>query len=71
MCSETGMAREICLSREEFDTLTDLIEHPEVKKIIYLAAYIGLRQGELASLTPENWKAPYAVPAPLNGGHNT
>ena len=61
MCSEKGMAREIYLSREEFDRLIDLVEHPEVKKIICLAAYTGLRQGELARLTSENWKAPYIV----------
>ena len=59
MLSEKGMAREIHLSREEFNQLMNLIEHPEVKKVICLAAYTGLRQGELASLTPENWKAPY------------
>ena len=45
--------------KEGSNTLLKAMEHPEVKKIICLVPHTELRQGELASLTSENWKAPY------------
>jgi integrase len=59
--SEKGMAREIYLSRAEVDTLLDAVENETAKRVILLAAYTGLRRGELLSLQPSNWQSPYIV----------
>jgi integrase len=59
--SEKGMGREIYLSRAEVDTLLDAVENETAKRVILLAAYTGLRRGELLSLQPSNWQSPYIV----------
>lgn len=61
LLSEKGMARELYLSPEEVSQLVEAVEHPEAKKVVELAAYTGLRQGELLRLTKKNWKPPYII----------
>ena len=61
LLSEKGLAREVFLSKEEVQKLIDLIEDENIKKIVLLAVYTGLRQGEIRKLKPENWQAPYIV----------
>jgi integrase len=59
--SEKGMEREFYLSREEVDQLIGEVKNDEARKVIVLAAYTGLRRGELLSLKPSNWQQPYIV----------
>lgn len=59
--SEKGLEREIYLSKEEVKTLINLIEDETVKRITLLAAYTGLRQGEIRGLTLGNWSKPYII----------
>lgn len=61
LLSEKGMAREFYLSQEEVDQLADAVTDPEARKIIVLAAYTGLRRGELLGMTAANWQPPYIV----------
>lgn len=61
LLSEKGMEREFYLSQEEVDELTSHIQDREAYKVITLAAYTGLRRGELLSLTPDQWQAPYII----------
>ncbi len=61
LLSEKGMAREFYLSAEEVDRLVAAIRDEEARKVVLLAAYTGLRRGELLSLTPSNWQSPYIV----------
>lgn len=61
LMSEKGTEREIYLSKEEVEALVGLIEDPDVRNIALLAAYTGLRLGELRNLTPKNWQKPYIV----------
>jgi integrase len=59
LLSEKGTAREMYLSRTEADQLLGFVENEEARKVILLAAYTGLRRGEILRLRPENWKSPY------------
>lgn len=61
MLSEKGTSRELFLSKEEVTALVSSIQDPNIKNITMLAAYTGLRQGEIRRLTPENWQPPYIV----------
>lgn len=61
LLSEKGMAREFYLSREEADQLIASVKGSEARKVITLAAYTGLRRGELLSLTADSWQKPYIV----------
>lgn len=61
MLSEKGMAREFYLSQDEVDALTSLVRDPEAFKVIRLAAYTGLRRGEILGLTRDQWIPPYIV----------
>lgn len=61
LLSEKGMAREFYLSREEADQLIAAVGSVEARKVIALAAYTGLRRGELLSLNAGNWQSPYIV----------
>jgi integrase len=59
--SEKGTHREVFLSREEVDRLLSAIGNMEVRKMVVLAAYTGLRRGELLKLRPKHWQKPYIV----------
>lgn len=59
--SEKGMARELYLSRVEVESLLDAVKNETAKRVIVLAAYTGLRRGELLKLQPSNWQKPYIV----------
>lgn len=61
LMSEKGTARETYLSKEEVEALVGLIEDPDVKAITLIAAYTGLRLGEIRGLTDKNWQKPYIV----------
>lgn len=52
-------AREIYLSREEVDELVAAVRCPEIKKVLLVAAFTGLRQGEILNLTERNWHPPF------------
>lgn len=54
--SEKGMSREIYLDLETVTAIFNNIENEEVKKIVLVAAYTGLRRGEILRLQPENWR---------------
>lgn len=59
--SEKGTNREVFLSREEVDQLLTAVKSEEARKLIVLAAYTGLRRGELLRLRPKHWQKPYIV----------
>lgn len=59
--SEKGTARELYLSPEEVTELVSHMQNEDAAKVTLLAAYTGLRQGEILGLTPENWQDPYIV----------
>lgn len=61
LLSEKGTARETYLSKSEVKTLVGLIEDPNIRNITLLAAYTGLRQGEIRKLTTKHWQKPYIV----------
>ena len=61
LVSEKGMAREFYLSQEEVEQLIAAVTDPEAAKVIQLAAYTGLRRGELLTLKPGQWQSPYIV----------
>jgi integrase len=61
LISEKGMAREFYLSQEEVVQLLAAVTDPEALKVIHLAAYTGLRRGELLTLKPDQWQKPYIV----------
>lgn len=61
LLSEKGMAREFYLTREEADVLLAAVKGSEARKVITLAAYTGLRRGELLSLKATNWQKPYLI----------
>lgn len=46
--------REIYLSREEIKRLVDACDNPAGKAWIMIAAYTGMRQGEIMALTPKD-----------------
>lgn len=51
--------REIYLSRDEVDELVAAVPDTEIKKVLLVAAFTGLRQGEILNLTERNWRAPF------------
>jgi integrase len=59
--SEKGMEREFYLTREEVDQVIEQVKNPEARKVILLAAYTGLRRGELLGLKQANWQQPYII----------
>lgn len=59
LLSEKGLSREIYLSEGEVKTLMKHMDNMEARKVMLLAAYTGLRQGELLRLQPANWSKPY------------
>jgi integrase len=59
--SERGMAREVFLSHADVEALLDAVKNETAKRVILLAAYTGLRRGELLGLQPSNWQSPYIV----------
>ncbi len=61
LLSEKGMARELYLSKAEVDQLLTAVNNTEAFKVIVLAAYTGLRRGELIGLQPDNWQKPYLM----------
>ncbi len=61
LLSEKGFSREFYLSQEEVESLVNYVDGEEARKVIKLAAYTGLRRGELLGLKPENWQKPYIV----------
>lgn len=52
--SEKGTAREVFLSREQVNLLLGCIESGIVRDIIIVAAYTGMRRGEILALRPEH-----------------
>lgn len=61
LLSEKGTARELYLSKKEVEQLVSNITNETIKKIVILAAYTGLRQGEIRNLTKDNWSKPYII----------
>jgi len=61
MLSEIGFERHIYLSREEVTRLVKAMKRPLAQRIVLLAAYTGLRRGELLKLEPSNWRSPNIV----------
>ena len=61
LLSEKGMAREFYLSMDDANRLFQAVPDDEARKVITLAAFTGLRRGELLKLKPENWRPPYIV----------
>lgn len=53
--STKGNARHVYLSREQVQLLVDSCENEDVKKVIRIAAYTGLRRGEILALTPQDY----------------
>jgi len=47
-------ARHVYLTREQMDALIDAIEPFEAKAFVAIAAFTGMRQGEVMALTPED-----------------
>lgn len=58
MLSESGTARHIYLSREEVTALVKSMESATARVVVLVAAYTGLRRGELLGLQPANWRPP-------------
>lgn len=61
LLSEKSMSREFYLSQAEVDTLIAAIKNETARAVILLAAYTGLRRGELLRLSPGHWQPPYIV----------
>lgn len=61
MLSEKGLAREIYLSKAAVRELIGAIPHETARNVTLLAAYTGLRQGELLKLEPGNWQPPFLI----------
>lgn len=61
LLNEKGLSRELYLSTEEVEALSAAIDNPEAYKVTMLAAYTGLRQGEVLRLRPDQWQPPYIV----------
>lgn len=61
LLSEKGYARELYLSKDEVRALVDLIEDENIRNLVLVAAFTGLRQGELRGLTRDNWQPPYII----------
>lgn len=59
MHSEKGTAREIYLSRDEVYSLVENMTNPVAIRIVFIAAFTGLRRGELLNLKESQWKPPY------------
>jgi integrase len=59
--SEKGTNREIYLTPEEVTLLVSNIHNEAAKKVTLLAAYTGLRQGEIMNLQPEEWQDPFII----------
>lgn len=61
--SEKGTSREVFLTPEEVERLAAAVYaiNPEAFKVVMLAAYTGLRRGELLALKERNWNPPYLV----------
>ena len=56
--SEKGTSREFYLTKEEVGVLAGHMESP-YKEMLMLAAYTGLRRGNLLAVIPEWWNKPY------------
>jgi integrase len=58
--SEKGQAREIYLSKKE---VTELVSNlgDEARSITLIAAFTGLRRGEILGLKKKHWKKPYII----------
>lgn len=61
LLSEKRTAREIYLSQDEVDTLIAATSNPIAAAVITLAAYTGLRRGELLGFKPQQWQPPYII----------
>lgn len=61
LLSEKSLSREFYLSQEEVNNLLSHVKNEEAYKVITLAAYTGLRRGELLKLKPSNWQPPYII----------
>jgi integrase len=61
MLSESGFERHVYLSRDEVTRLVKAMKRALAQRISLLAAYTGLRRGELLKLQPSNWRSPDIV----------
>lgn len=61
LLSEKGLERHLYLSQDEVTNLVKAIDHPVAADVVMLAAYTGLRRGEVLGLTEDNWKIPYII----------
>lgn len=59
--SEKNTARDVSCSFEELQLLLDAIEHKESKRMATLAAFSGLRRGEIFRLGEDDWEPPYII----------
>lgn len=59
MHSEKGKAREIYLTRDEVQQLVGAMDNMVARNIALVAAFTGLRRGELLKLRSDQWKPPY------------
>lgn len=67
--STRGNARHVYLTREQVQLLVDSCEHSDVKKIIRIAAYTGLRRGEILALTPGDYSDGNLIVRRSKSGH--
>ncbi len=68
LLSEKGTERHVYLTREEVASIASHMRGQE-RTITLLAAYTGLRRGELLGLTPSQWRPPYiTLNAKTKGG---
>lgn len=61
LLSERGTERHIYLSRQEVTSLVDAMTDPVARSVTLLAAFTGLRRGEILGLQPHHWRAPNIV----------
>jgi len=59
--SEKGTERQVFLSPEDVKVLVSGMQSTQAKHVVLLAAYTGLRRGEILKLQPSNWQTPYIV----------
>ena len=70
-CSEKDTAREYYLTEDEVAEILSHMRSPW-KEMVQLAAFTGLRQGNILNLQPEWWSKPHLhIPGMYNGKRNT
>lgn len=61
LLSESGSERHIYLARDQVTNLVLAMQNKTAQTVLLVAAYTGLRRGEILGLRPHNWRKPAIV----------